>query len=305
MKIAIIGTGVYALATANKLSKTNKNIWMWTEKENIKEVIAPKEVIVSNKYEDVIKDSKVIFILVAGKFIKSVLDGMKDFIIGDELFVIGSKGIMDDGTLIYELIQDTFNNPVGVLSGPTFAVDVNKCEPTGFTFATKNKKDYETVKNIYNESFIEYSSDLKAISLAGTLKNVYAIGNGIIDGLNLGYSAKCLLVYKAFHEMKNIFKNFGSSDIAIETLAGFGDLVLTSTSPTSRNFTFGRICSFNDEKEKENFLKNNTVEGYENLKVFNTMFKKENIKSPLLNSIYEVVIENKNSKELITSLLHY
>lgn len=305
MKIAIIGTGVYGLATAHKLSKTNKNIWIWTDKEDPKSIIAPENVLVSHDYEEVLKDAKVVFILVAGKYVKSVLNDMKEFIKGTELFVIGSKGIMDDGKLIYELVQEVFNNPVGVLSGPTFAVDVNKNEPTGFTFATKDKKDYEIVKNIYSESFIEYSNDLKATSLAGTLKNVYAIGNGIVDGLNLGYSVKCLLVYKAFHEMKTIFKSLGCEELEMESLAGLGDLILTSTSPTSRNFTFGRICSFADEDEKQNFLKTNTVEGYENLKVFHTMFKKENIKTPLLDSIYKIVIENKNSKELITSLLHY
>lgn len=303
MKIRIIGSGVYGLGTANKLSKNNKDIMVWTEKE-ISEINHLSKLSFTNSYEELLKDADICYILISTKFIKECIKELVKYADEKTLFVIGSKGILDDGTFICDYLKKHLpNNHIGVISGPTFAVDVNALEPVGFTFASENKEDYDLIKRIYKDTFLEYSSDVKAISLCGVIKNVYAIGNGIIDGLGLGYSTKCLLVYKALFEIKNTFKEMKFNEESSISLAGIGDLILTSTSPTSRNYTFGIICSRGSKEEKRAYLDKTTVEGFENLIVLNKLFNKLKIKPPLLNSIYEVVIENKTSEEVIKTLL--
>ena len=303
MKIRIIGTGVYGLGTANKLSKYNKDIMVWSEKD-VNEISKLSKLNFTNSYEELLKDADIVYILISTKFIKECINNLKKYAEEKTLFVIGSKGILDDGTFIYEYFKENLpNNHVGVISGPTFAVDVNALEPVGFTFASEDTSDFDLLKKIYQNTYLEHSSDLKAISLCGVIKNVYAIGNGIIEGMNMGYSTKCLLVYKALLEMQNIFKSMNLQKLSSISLAGIGDLVLTSTSTTSRNFTFGIICAKSSADEKIDYLNKTTVEGYENLKVLYNLFKDLNIKTPLLDSIYNTVIENKTSEGIIKALL--
>ena len=303
MKIRIIGSGVYGLGTANKLSQYNKDLIVWTER-NVNEISSLSKLKFTNSYEELLKDADIVYILISTKFIKSCIDEIKKYAEEKTLFIIGSKGILDDGTFIYEYFKEALpNNHVGVISGPTFAVDVNALEPVGFTFASTDKKDFDKLEKIYQNTLLEYTNDVKAISLSGVIKNVYAIGNGIIDGLGLGYSTKCLLVYKALNEMKFIFNSMDLKESTSNTLAGIGDLILTSTSPTSRNFTFGIICAKGSKEEKQTYLDKTTVEGYENLIILYKLFKNLKIKTPLLNSIYDVVIKNKTSDVLIKALL--
>ena len=272
MKIRIIGSGVYGLGTANKLSQYNKDLIVWTER-NVNEISSLSKLKFTNSYEELLKDADIVYILISTKFIKACIDEIKKYAEEKTLFIIGSKGILDDGTFIYEYLKEALpNNHVGVISGPTFAVDVNALEPVGFTFASTDKKDFDKLKKIYQNTLLEYTDDIKAISLSGVIKNVYAIGNGIIDGLGLGYSTKCLLVYKALNEMKFIFKSMDLKESSSNTLAGIGDLILTSTSPTSRNFTFGIICAKGSKEEKQTYLDKTTVEGYENLIILYTKF---------------------------------
>lgn len=303
MKIRIIGSGVYGLGTANKLSQYNKDLIVWTER-NVNEISSLSKLKFTNSYEELLKDADIVYILISTKFIKACIDEIKKYAEEKTLFIIGSKGILDDGTFIYEYLKEALpNNHVGVISGPTFAVDVNALEPVGFTFASTDKKDFDKLEKIYQNTLLEYTDDIKAISLSGVIKNVYAIGNGIIDGLGLGYSTKCLLVYKALNEMKFIFNSMDLKESTSNTLAGIGDLILTSTSPTSRNFTFGIICAKGSKEEKQSYLDKTTVEGYENLIILYKLFKNLKIKTPLLNSIYDMVIKNKTSDVLIKALL--
>lgn len=303
MKISILGTGVYGLAMANLILLSGYEVTMWTERDP-KEVIVKSGITVTNSFEDV-SDKDIIFVLTGSKFVRSVLEGIKSYVPSSSLIVLGSKGILDDGVLMTDIVEEVLpDNRYAVISGPTFAVDIANLEPVGFTIGAENVEDFEKLQRCLNRAYIEYSTGILAIEMAGSLKNAYAIGSGIINGLNFGHSTTCLYLTRAFSEMSTIFEKMGTKKEYSSTLAGIGDLVLTCTSSNSRNYTFGTILAIGTKEERENYLEVNTVEGYENLKSYVKLFKKKNIDAPLIFCIDDIVSGKKEPEHLIELLLH-
>lgn len=303
MKVAIIGSGVYGKAIANVLVHNNCEVVMWTEKTD-NSVIGPEGVTITNSYEKVLKGANLVYVLTGSKFTESVFLGMKNYLTEEMLVILGSKGILDSGELIIDVFEKIIKSArMAVISGPTFAVDVAALEPVGFTLATKDYDDYLKVKTAMSSVHLEYSDDIIGTEMAGSLKNAYAIGSGILGGFDYGNSVRCLYITRVLNEIKSIFKSVNAKEETVLTLAGIGDLVLTCTSLNSRNFTFGSILSLNKEGAKEEYLKNNTVEGYENLHIYKKVLQEKNIDAPILMCVADIVDGIKTSEALIDIIL--
>jgi glycerol-3-phosphate dehydrogenase (NAD(P)+) len=303
MKISVIGSGVYGLAMTNLLCSNGCDVTLWTEK-NPDEISAPNGVKVTNSFEDAINSAKLVYVLTGSKFTPSIFEGISPFLKEDMVVLLGSKGILEDTSLITEKFEEILpKTKYAVISGPTFAKDIGALEPVGFTIATKNYEDYLTIKQAMKSVFLEYTNDIIGTEISGSLKNAYAIGSGILGGFNYGPSVRSLYITRVIEEMKSIFESLGAQKDTILTLASIGDLILTCTSEDSRNFTFGTILSSKDSKEKDEYLKNNTVEGYENLKVYVKLFNQKNIESPILNTVNSIVSGKEKPETLIDLLL--
>lgn len=302
MKTSILGSGVYAKAISACLLNANCTVTMWTEKKDFKEVLARERTYLTNSFEDA-ADADIIFVLTSSPFVASVLEGIAPHVDESSLIVVGSKGILEDGTLMTDLVEKILpKNHYAVISGPTFAVDIAALEPVGFTIGTKSFSDFEKIVPCFKTAHLEYSSDVLAIEMCGSLKNAYAIGSGLLNGLNYGHSTSCLYITKALHEMSSIFGCLDASPHSTNTLAGVGDLVLTCTSQNSRNFTFGTVLALGDETQKKDYLQKNTVEGYENLKAYVKLFARKNVAAPLLSCVNDIV-EGRSEPEKIIELL--
>ncbi len=303
MKVAVIGSGVYGNSIAKLLLKGKNEVVMWTDQKDLTGVICPEGVNLTNSFSEAIKGVQVCFVLTGSKFVRSVLEGLKPFIRDDVLLVLGSKGILDEGTLMSDIAESVLpNNPLSVISGPTFAKDIGNLEPVGFTIASKDIKHFELIKSIFEDVYLEHSFDLRAIELASTLKNAYAIGSGILEGLGYHNSTKCLFITKALYEINEIFKSLNLDRNSSITLAGIGDLVLTCSSTDSRNFTYGTLLAKSKE-EASDYIAKTTVEGHDNIKTFNSLFSAEKVDAPILECIYNIIIENDKPQKLIEQLL--
>ncbi|WP_196260218.1 NAD(P)H-dependent glycerol-3-phosphate dehydrogenase [Pelagibacterium limicola] len=128
-----------------------------------------------------------------------------------------------------------------VLSGPSFAHDVALGKPTAVTLAGRAVERAEAVAALLaGPSFRPYASgDLTGVEMCGGLKNVYALGAGAIEGAGLGLSARSAFLARAFTEMGRVIVAHGGSEVTLAGLSGIGDLALSCTSPSSRNYAFG------------------------------------------------------------------
>lgn len=304
MKVAVIGSGIYAKSISNILINNHLKVTMWTEQEDTSKIIAPENVVVTHSLEEALKDTKLVYILTGAQFVPELINEIKDFIEKEVIIVLGSKGILKDGTFLSDLARKAIpQNPVAVLSGPTFAIDLAHMDPCGFTIALEEKEHFEKIASTLKPMNLEYSKEIRAIELAGSLKNVYAIGSGLLSGLDFGPSTSALYMTRAFNEIVSIYRQYNLDIQAMTTLACFGDLVLTCTSLNSRNYTFGSILSLKNKNEKEEYLKNNTVEGYENLKAYSSLFKSKKIDAPLLFLLHDIINVKKEPHDLVNLLL--
>jgi glycerol-3-phosphate dehydrogenase (NAD(P)+) len=132
-------------------------------------------------------------------------------------------------------------NPLAVLSGPSFAADVAKGLPTAVTLAAEGGERAATLAATLAAPWFRlyHAHDVRGVEIGGAAKNVLAIASGIAAGRGLGASAGAALIARGFAELSRFGRAFGADPATLAGLSGLGDLVLTCSSPQSRNFSFG------------------------------------------------------------------
>jgi len=164
------------------------------------------------------------------------------------LFVSATKGLEEGSNLrmaevISQVLAPEFGAPlrIGALSGPTFAKEVARGDPTAITIASKDAQLAQTVQQAFSDPrFRLYTNeDVIGVELGGSLKNVIAIAAGVCDGLGLGHNSAAALITRGLAEMTRLVVACGGQRETMAGLAGLGDLVLTCTGGLSRNRTVG------------------------------------------------------------------
>jgi glycerol-3-phosphate dehydrogenase (NAD(P)+) len=156
--------------------------------------------------------------------------------------VLCMKGIeRGTGKLVTEIAAEVRENwKFAILSGPSFARNVVQGLPTAVTIAARGQIARRLQATLGNTAFRPYASeDMTGVALGGAAKNVYAIACGIVIGLGLGENARAALLARSFAELCRLGRSLGARDDTLMGLSGLGDLVLTATSITSRNYAFG------------------------------------------------------------------
>lgn len=308
MKIAIIGSGVYGIGMASCLSQNvDNNISIWCESEETKKRIESERngfkaldnicilpsIKFSTRYEEVLNGATLVFIMVASKYVKSVIEAMKSYITNDMIIVVGTKGLNNNYSFAFEEVRKVSNNPLAVISGGNFAIDLAKLQPSGMTVATDSVDTFNIIKKAYQDAPItlEYSNDLYGTALGGAIKNIFALGSGIIDGIGYSDSTRSLFLTRGIVEIKRLLPLIGGKDISLTNFALFGDFVMTATSTKSRNYSYGKLIGQQNYSEAENFKTQNTVEGIESLENFYNYLKIKNIDSNLINFLYDYIIK--------------
>lgn len=322
MKISVIGLGIYGLAISKMLAKKENNeIVIWTENKekyeeykktkqikSIFDTTIPQNIKISASLEEVLKDTNLIYIITASKYVDIITEKMKEFYNPEIPICIASKGIEESREeLLSSIVKRILKtNNIAVISGPTFAIDIINNEPVALALASKTKKAKEMVLNtLANDTLkLRPSKDMIGIQMCGSIKNVIAIASGILSGLGYSNSTQSFLINESLHDIKDIIKIFGGKPKTILSFAGVGDLMLTCTSTKSRNFSFGYIIgSTKDSKKIKEYLTNNTVEGYNTLEIIYKMLHKKGIEIKLITTIYNIVYNGENPDVLAKFLI--
>ena len=316
MKVGIIGAGAYALALAHVLKKNN-DVIIWTKLEDeykeLKEKRTNEKVLPNFKLDGKIKITldlkevtKVNLIIVAipAKFVDSISKELKG-LIKKQYVCIATKGIEQETCLFPIDVFKKYNKTsrIAVISGPSFARDIITDCPIGISVASKSKKTINIIKKSLENTNIKLreTRDIIGIEICGSIKNVIAIASGILNGLGYPESTEAMFITESLHDIKNLIKALGGSKKTILSYAGFGDLLLTCTSYKSRNFTFGNIIG--KKEPKEDYIKNNTIEGLYTLKSIYKLIKNKNVDMPIIDLIYDIVFKDKDPNLLSEFLI--
>lgn len=322
MKVSIIGTGIYSIAIALNIARNNHDITMWSESEllvsNFKKnhnfkpltnTTIPKNIKVTNDIIDGVKDADLIIIGTTAKYLRSVCLNISNNYNKNIPICIASKGVENDTcAFLSDIVSDILKTKhIAVISGPTFAIDLINEEPCALTLAVTSKKTEKTVYNALENPLLKLRTnhDLIGTEICGSIKNVIAIASGILDGLGYHESTRCFLITEALHDIKELIKKLGCNPKTILSFAGIGDLMLTCSSPKSRNYQFGVILGQKkSKKEIDKYLKENTTEGYYTLFSIKKLTKNRKIKMPIIDIIYDIVVNNKNPEILPEFLIN-
>ena len=255
-KIGVIGGGCYGTALAQRFSRvvdevcvveSNSKIVSSVSRNHVNEVSLPNVHLNDNIFytqdESDLNNSEVIFIVVPANFVESACNQIKDSTMP---VVLCSKGFdLENRRLLSDLVAEQLSNDLLFLSGPSFATEIAKGLPAKINLAGKNFKQCSSIaEKLCSDSFkVEPISDMIGLQVAAALKNVLAIGCGILYGKNLGQSAAAQFIVKGVQEMKQIAEFLGGYAETLDKVGALGDIILTCTSLQSRNMTFGKFLA--------------------------------------------------------------
>lgn len=307
-KILVIGAGAWGTSLANLMAKNSYEVFLSSNSSpTIKEInekktnsiFLPKIKLSENlsAISGFKGDVDFVFIVVPSANAKKLFEKIaKGKFKKNAIFVICSKGIEQSSLMI---LSDAFEKITriknyAVVSGPNFALEVANEMPTITSVAAKKKKTAEKVIKILNNTYFQarYFKDPRTAEICGVMKNIIAIGCGLVDGLELGVNAKSALVMKGISEIQTLCKKLKASD-EINSAAGFGDIFLTCSSSKSRNNSLGKLIAQGKSPEA-----GKTYEGMVSAKSIAAMAKKMKLKLDLCETIHEILSSNFSAKEI-------
>lgn len=210
-------------------------------------------------------------------------------------------------TMSQVILQESPVRRVGCLSGPNLAKEIMEGQPTATVVASKFIEVINIGKKVLTSpAFKVYGSrDILGAELAGALKNIIAIGSGILRGKGLGKNIEAMLITHGLLEMVRFGQTFGTSTGAFYGTAGVGDLIATATSNNSRNFTFGfRLGKGESVREIQQTMPE-LAEGVRTLEITYTLARRVRLKVPIIRMLHRVVFEDFDIEEAIQYLLAY
>jgi glycerol-3-phosphate dehydrogenase (NAD(P)+) len=189
-----------------------------------------------------------------------------------------------------------------ILSGPSFAADVARGLPTAVTLAASDGTlAGELAQAIGSASFRPYhSTDVRGVEIGGAAKNVLAIAAGVVTGRGLGASAQAALTTRGFAELVRFGKAYGAKPETMMGLSGLGDLLLTCSSPQSRNFTFGTNLG---RGQKPDDIHGGLAEGVFTAPVLLEMARERTVDMPISSAVAALLDGTLSVDAAIESLL--
>jgi glycerol-3-phosphate dehydrogenase (NAD(P)+) len=261
-EIAVIGAGAWGTGIAIVLGrKGTHHIRLWAHETDVCESITqwrvnekflpgrqiPHSVTASNDFPATLKGAQIVVSVMPSQHCRALFERMRPLMPPQTLIVSATKGLEEGSLLrmsevIAQVLQFDGSTPaVGALSGPSFAQEVARGDPTAITIASQDASLLRTVQQEFSDSsFRVYTnSDVIGVELGGALKNIVAIAAGICDGLGLGHNSVAALITRGLAEMTRLVVACGGRAETMAGLAGLGDLVLTCTGGLSRNRSVG------------------------------------------------------------------
>lgn len=328
-QIAVIGAGAWGTALAIALGRKNTHkVRLWAyEKEVVESVRArhindlflpdapiPHSVTATSNLGEALEGAEIVLSVMPSHHARRVYTQMKPYLKSRMVFVSATKGIENDTYLrMSEVIEQVltaegkgFAPRLAALSGPSFAKEVAKGDPTAITVASK---DHDLAKMIQHEfsdpDFRVYSNDDPVgVELGGSLKNIIAIAAGVVDGLGLGYNTAAALITRGLAEITRLTIACGGRLETMAGLAGLGDLVLTCTGGLSRNRTVGvelgkgrkldEIIAGMHGMVAEGVLTTNAAVG---------LAKKMSVEMPITEQMHAILQQGKAPKDAIRELM--
>lgn len=321
-RVCVIGEGAWGTAVATLLAANGYAVNLWCHDADVCQTIATQHknerylpgIQLSEKIEPTIDltqavcDVTWIFEAIPVKFLRSVLEQARTCFDPQQVWVILSKGI-EQKTLMFpsQMVDAVFDHAVNkaIFAGPSFAHDLANKQITAVTIAaTDCAIGLALQQMLANDYFRPYISlDMIGVQVGAALKNVIALGIGILDGAGFTDNAKAFIFTRGLHEMVKLARALGGKQETLYGLSGVGDLVLTSMGKLSRNLAVGRRLGQGDDVNTILRETGYIPEGINTVQSVHQLLQKNGLDLPICDGIYQIIFEHKPLHEVITALM--
>lgn len=323
VKISVLGGGSFGTVIANLCAMNGYEVTLWVRSArqaneinttNINSRYLPnfklsKRITVSTDLIQTAQKSDVIFIAIPSVAFRETIQ-LFSGLITEKTVISLTKGI-ESGSfyMMTEILQDILpGNFIGALSGPNLAKELMNKSLTASVIASKNPAVCQLVQTILQSAYfrIYASTDLYGIQLGGALKNIYAIASGLASTMDTGQNTQSMLITRALAEMSRLAVKLGANPITFLGLAGVGDLIVTCTSPLSRNFQVGQAFGQGKLLPEIDQLLGQVAEGVNTLKLVKKKADEICIEMPIMSGLYAAFFEGKSViKMLYHEMIHH
>jgi len=318
--IAVLGGGSFGTALANLLAENGHAVRLWmrdpaqaeairTQRENPRYLKGVKVLPGVEPVTDLaatIADSELIFVVLPSSALRQVLQPVSGLLAG-KMLVSTTKGIEAQSfKLMSQIIEEIAPQAcIGVLSGPNLAREIAEHALTATVIASEDEALCRAVQAVlHGRTFRVYASgDRFGAELGGALKNVYAIMAGMAASLGMGENTKSMLVTRALAEMTRFAVRLGANPMTFLGLAGVGDLIVTCTSPKSRNYQVGYALGQGLSLEEAVARLGEVAEGVNTLRVLKAKAEELGVYMPLVAGLHAILFEGRTLAQVIEALM--
>ncbi|MCH2347901.1 MAG: NAD(P)H-dependent glycerol-3-phosphate dehydrogenase [Pseudomonadales bacterium] len=319
--ISVVGGGSFGTVIANIIALNGHNVRFWMRSEEmVNEVNATHEnsqylpgyklnnrVVATENMATAVGDSEVIFVAVPSSSFRGVVKNGVLHSPETAILVSTTKGIEVDSFVLMSqiLVEEAPKAVVGVLSGPNLAKEIAGKNLTGTVIASNHEEVREKVKEILKSEFFRVytNDDMFGVELGGSLKNIYAIIAGIAHALGMGYNTNSMLVTRSLTEMARFGSELGADPMTFLGLSGVGDLIVTCSTPLSRNYRLGLALGQGKSIAEATEEVGQVAEGVNTLKQVKEKAEELGVYMPLATGLFKIIYERESMTNIISSLM--
>jgi glycerol-3-phosphate dehydrogenase (NAD(P)+) len=318
--LAIIGGGSWGTALAIILAPRFPSVRLWVYEADLAARMRetrendvylpgcrlPSHVEIVNQLAAALDGAEIVLSAIPSHLVRGMYQQMLPFLDESMVFVSATKGL-ENGTLLRmsEVIQEVLPARVAVISGPTFALEVARFEPTALVVASTDGALAEIVQGAFSgPTFRLYAnSDPIGVEIGGSVKNVVAIGAGVVHGLGLGHNAMAALITRGLAEITRLAVKMGGAAQTLSGLAGLGDLVLTCSGDLSRNRMVGVELAHGRKLEEIVGSMKMVAEGVKTTNAVSHLAKRHSVEMPICEQMLQMLQFGISPREAIQRLM--
>jgi glycerol-3-phosphate dehydrogenase (NAD(P)+) len=324
MRISVLGAGSWGTTLAILLCENFRDVTLWSyradQSQEMSETHANKDYLPGIKLPSILKITHdiheaawrkdIIVAAVPSQFLRNILKEIAQFDLTETIIVNVAKGIensslMTMSEVMLDVLEHEKKTNIAILSGPSHAEEVVKKIPTAVVCASFSSRTSKIAANIFSTPYfrVYVSDDIRGVELGGALKNVIAIGAGVVDGAGFGDNTKAAIITRGIAEMTRLGDKMGALPRTFSGLSGVGDLIVTCMSRHSRNRFVGEELG-KGRKLKE-ILDDMVMiaEGVATCKSAVDLAKRHHTEMAIFSEVYNIMYEGKDAHRATEDLM--
>ena len=331
--VGVIGAGSFGTAIANLIA-INTGVLLYSRNKELVNQInktrkhrginLPEAVTLTNDLQQIARECTLIFPIVPAANFRSMMKDIGPYLRPYHMLIHGTKGFDITGVNESEIQSADFDRSsvhtmsevirqessvvrVGCLSGPNLSAEILAGQPAATVIGSRFREVIKSGRRVLNSGQFHVfgTFEILGAELAGAMKNAIAIGSGVLGGLGMGKNIQAMLITRGLVEMVNIGKAMGANSNAFIGTAGIGDLIATTTSTKSRNYTFGNRLGKGETYQEILNTMEEPAEGVRTIAIMRRLATNYKLRAPITEMLYRVVFEAFSVERAIEHLMNY